>query len=468
MSSSFTIGANIRREKTILGLGGTIEAEEYARIVEKGTGRVIYSQKLDDWNWMSKRQRHAYKIRIERDARKKGYLDSHDPSSYQTEIVIDPAYTSQEVFQRAKESLKRDNKKNSRVHLFERPVYFRDIKFKPEKSNVPGIDSSNMRLEYSGVVAQAAFEEIMNGRAVGIFSGTDTKDQFVRVMSFMIHGLPFPLVDTGSKRIIKHPATDATMNVSDMLAVLDYDFNLACAVLDRKVMGHTMLKMQRAKGYVFEPNGMLIASANGDIDFSKGDKRAQAAILRQRELVRSNFSHPEIYPGAKYAEQAHMRFNFDPAEIDGWMKRKIPVNRAVIVSYPDGNVPEDVVPAIRRFTKDGGLIVIAPPEGNLITGSYVCGVDALNAGAMPSYGMDWRTAWAKLCWVSGQSDDRKEAMKLMQYNFVGELMTEDIMTDFDEAYDILRRRKVERDDRDHTLRTDPLRELETVAAGINA
>ncbi|MBI4162247.1 MAG: asparaginase [Candidatus Aenigmarchaeota archaeon] len=446
MSNSIYVPRHEGRKKVILGLGGTISMEEWGRVLDFH-GRVIYKEPITGWRWMNDAERRVYQNGL--------LARCTDPKKAAAEIVNDPYYSAREVHERVGEAVEKrykgGNLAKMRKILHGSDIEFREVELEPG-SQRPGIDSSNMELEYCKKLSEIAFAYTTNPRqserrAVGALQGTDTEDQTLKILSFMLHGMQIPFVGTGAMSIIKDPRTDALANYRGLLVALDYDLPFPMWIFDQKLMGYRLMKQPKGNDYEFVPNDLLFATnKNGTLDFTEGDEKAQELLEKQLNLRESLFRDgPEIYSDYKYAEQAHMRLSYRPEEVREWLTRKEPTMHAVIAGYPKGNIPTKVTDAIREFTEAGGTIMVLPEEGSGVQGrqgGYGVGADALNAGAISSYGMPLKLAWAKMCWAAGQTSVREELIKLLRCPFIGET---DENVPLEVGYEILRRRKKERE-----------------------
>ncbi|NLI23034.1 MAG: asparaginase [Clostridiales bacterium] len=75
------------------------------------------------------------------------------------------------------------------------------------------MDSSNMQPEEWSVLARAVDEALCDSDGVVITHGTDTMAYTASALSFMLAGVPKPVVFTGSQLPLWHPLTDARGNL---------------------------------------------------------------------------------------------------------------------------------------------------------------------------------------------------------------------------------------------------------------
>lgn len=85
--------------------------------------------------------------------------------------------------------------------------------------DVFSLDSSNIQPEEWRVLAQAAFEALNEVDGVVITHGTDTMAYSAAALSFMLRNPKGPVVLTGSQLPMKHPFSDAPVNLNEAVEV---------------------------------------------------------------------------------------------------------------------------------------------------------------------------------------------------------------------------------------------------------
>jgi len=85
-------------------------------------------------------------------------------------------------------------------------------------------------------------------------------------------------------------------------------------------------------------------------------------------------------------------------------------------------VSEEIVGSIGKAVKAGVHVYITTQclHGTVNLNVYSTGRDMISAGAIPLGDMLPETAYVKLMWSMGQSDDAEEIRKLMLTNIAGE------------------------------------------------
>ena len=85
--------------------------------------------------------------------------------------------------------------------------------------DVFSLDSSNIQPEEWRVLAQAAFDALNDHDGVVITHGTDTMAYSAAALSFMLRNPKGPVVLTGSQLPMKHPFSDAPVNLNEAVEV---------------------------------------------------------------------------------------------------------------------------------------------------------------------------------------------------------------------------------------------------------
>ena len=85
--------------------------------------------------------------------------------------------------------------------------------------DVFSLDSSNIQPEEWRILAQAAYEALDSADGVVITHGTDTMAYSAAALSFMLRNPKGPVVLTGSQLPLKHPFSDAPVNLNEAVEV---------------------------------------------------------------------------------------------------------------------------------------------------------------------------------------------------------------------------------------------------------
>ena len=88
-----------------------------------------------------------------------------------------------------------------------------------------------------------------------------------------------------------------------------------------------------------------------------------------------------------------------------------------------GHCPEEIIPSIKR-ARDSGIPVVMTSQclyGHINMNVYSTGRKLISAGVISAGDMLPETAYVKLSWALGQTDEIEEVEKTMQTNIAGEI-----------------------------------------------
>lgn len=285
-----------------------------------------------------------------------------------------------------------------------------------------GVFSENMGPEQYIGLAKAIGEEIAAGvDGIVIGHGTDTMAHTGAILSFMVQNSPVPIVLVGSQRSSDRPSSDAALNLMNAVRAAA-DCEIAEVMLcmfgptsdnyDLLHRGTRCRKMHSSYRSTFRTIGAIpLAMVHRDrnvrgehFDYLTGDylKRDRARI-------------PVINPS--FEEKVTIQYyypNFQPDIVDALSD--CGYRGLVIAGTGLGHVNKPLYPAIKRAVQKGMTVVMTVQTlwGYAQMYVYDTGRDLLDLGIIPLDNMLPETAYMKLCWVLGQTDDPQRIRQLMQ------------------------------------------------------
>lgn len=280
--------------------------------------------------------------------------------------------------------------------------------------------SENMKVGHWQGLAKAVAEELNSG-AVGVIvpHGTDTLGFTSAALSFMLRNLTGPVVCVGSQRSSDRPSSDAIMNLlaSTRLCV-DSDLGEVVVLMhgeasDSYCLAHRgtkVRKMHSSRRDAFKSiNVEPVAKVEGpQITFMTGYSKRSKGPVEVKGKMDSSVSMLHFYPGF---EAGH--FDMIAGKVKG----------VVMAGTGLGHVSEEVVDSIRSAVKSGVQVFVTTQclHGSVNLNVYSTGRDMISAGAVPLGDMLPETAYVKLMWALGQTEDPAEVRKIMQTDIAGEL-----------------------------------------------
>jgi len=291
--------------------------------------------------------------------------------------------------------------------------------------------SEDMNSHHWKIVAEAVAGEIKDGaKGVVIMHGTDTMHYTSSILSFMLQDLPVPVVLVGAQRSSDRPSSENEMNMLNAIYCAKKDIGEVSVCMHASMNdnycylhhGTRVRKMHTSRRDAFRSiNSAPIAAVNYMNDrfevLSQYKKRSPVGDFKLNTKINDNvamvYVHPNISP--KMIDSL--------SDYDGVVLIGTGLGHASTNPFGDKHV-KSVLPAIKRLCDSGIPVVMSPQtiSGRLCMRVYTTGRLLMEAGVIGDE-MDWtpETAYAKLCWVLGQTKDMKKVKELMTKNIAGEI-----------------------------------------------
>ncbi len=284
-----------------------------------------------------------------------------------------------------------------------------------------GVFSENMGPVQYIALAKAIGEEIAKGTdGVVIGHGTDTMAHTGAILSFMVQNSPVPIVLVGSQRSSDRPSSDAALNLMNAVRtaaecgiaeVMLCMFGPTSDDYDLLHRGTRCRKMHSSYRSTFRTVG---ATPLAMVRPRKNDSGSYFDYLTNDYLKRDKTRVPIINPA--FEEKITIQYyypNFNPDIIDALTERGY--RGLVIAGTGLGHVNKPLYPALRRAIQSGMTVVMTVQTlwGFAQMYVYDTGRDLLDLGIIPMDNMLPETAYMKLAWVLGQTDDPKRIRELL-------------------------------------------------------
>ena len=284
-----------------------------------------------------------------------------------------------------------------------------------------GVFSENMGPEQYKALAVAVGEEIAPGAdGIIIGHGTDTMSHTGAILSFMVQNSPVPIVLVGSQRSSDRPSSDAALNLMNAVrtaAECDIAEVMLCmfgptsdnyALLHR---GTRCRKMHSSYRNTFRTIGATPLATVSRYPNADGS---------HFNYISDDFLRPRQDPRADH--QARLRGKgHDPillSQLQSGHHRRpdgdgLPGDRHR--GHRPGPREQAPYPAIKRAVQKGVTVVMTVQTlwGFAQMYVYDTGRDLLDLGIIPLDNMLPETAYMKLAWVLGQTDDRQADPPMM-------------------------------------------------------
>jgi glutamyl-tRNA(Gln) amidotransferase subunit D len=282
--------------------------------------------------------------------------------------------------------------------------------------------SENMKPDYWVKTARSIADEINEGAdGVVVAHGTDTMHYTSAALSFILN-TPVPVVVTGAQRSSDRPSSDAYMNLINSVVAAKSDIAEVTLCMHAEEddsycylhRGTKVRKMHTSRRDTFRSiNTLPIAKIQkGNLKLvnklSEYKKRNNNQISLQDE-IEEKVAFIKSYPGIK------------SDIIDYYIDKGY--KGMVLEGTGLGHCPEDLLPSLER-AKDENIPVLMTSQcfyGIVNMNVYSTGRKILSAGVISAKDMLPETAYVKLVWSLGQTDNIEEVSKIIQTNISGEM-----------------------------------------------
>ena len=276
-----------------------------------------------------------------------------------------------------------------------------------------GVFSENMGPEQYIALAKAIGVEISRGvDGIVIGHGTDTMSHTGAILSFMVQNSPVPIVLVGSQRSSDRPSSDAALNLMngvrtaaecDIAEVMLCMFGPTSDNYDLLHRGTRCRKMHSSYRSTFRTIG---ATPLAMVSRYPNEGGHHFTYLTDDYIKRDKKRVPVITP--TFEEKVTIQYyypNFNPDIIDGLSS--LGYRGLVIAGTGLGHINKPLYPAVKRAIEKGMTVVMTVQTiwGYAQMYVYDTGRDLLNLGIIPMDNMLPETAYMKLAWVLGQTDD---------------------------------------------------------------
>lgn len=284
-----------------------------------------------------------------------------------------------------------------------------------ETEKLFAVFSENMGPEQYKKLAVAIGEEIEKGvDGIVIGHGTDTLHYTASALTFMVQNAPVPIVLVGSQRSSDRPSSDAALNLMHAMTAAGHGD-----------IAETMVCMfgPTSDEYGFLHRGTRVRKMHSSYrsTFRTIGDTPLATVTRKGVVPIKKDYHPrrkdrnvQIMPF--FEEKVGMLYyytNMQPDMIDSMVDNGY--KGIVIIGTGLGHVNKPIYPAIERAAKKGVAIYMTVQTiwGYVHMFVYDTGRDLMAKGIVPAENMLPETAYIKLGWALGQTNDLEKVKEIM-------------------------------------------------------
>lgn len=283
---------------------------------------------------------------------------------------------------------------------------------------VLSIFSEDYNLEYWKLVSREILKEIKKGsQGIVVGHGTDTMHYTSAFLSFMLRELSCPVVLVGSQRSSDRPSTDSYLNLLCAVRLSTTDLGEVSVVMHSSIeddfcyahRGTRVRKLHTSRRDAFKSvNEIPIAKVFRDkVEFLSSYRKALGETYLDTKFE-ERVAILKFYPGM-------------PLEVIDFFSERY---RGVILEGTGlGHISTNLIDAVSRGVEMGVFYGMTSQciHGRVNLNVYKTGRLLLKAGVVPLEDMLTETAFAKLSYVLGHTQDLKEAKKMMLENIAGEI-----------------------------------------------
>jgi glutamyl-tRNA(Gln) amidotransferase subunit D len=281
--------------------------------------------------------------------------------------------------------------------------------------------SEDIGMEHWAGMAQRAYDKIKAGADGIIFThGTDTMSYSSAAMSFALQDLPCPVIFVGSQRSSDRPSSDNATNLMGGVFTAAYaPFAEVCIGLHENtsdesisyIRGSKVRKCHTSTRYAFQPiNDFPLARY----------KDGKVEMLNERVRPRQDTEPKLLNNFSDKCALVKFHPDYNPSVLEYFLENDF---RGLIIEATGlGQVHQDLWQIVDRARKDGIFIGIVSQciWGRVNLNVYSHGRELIDRGAVPLEDMHGETAFVKLKWSLGQTEELEDVKKLMLTNLVNE------------------------------------------------
>ena len=283
------------------------------------------------------------------------------------------------------------------------------------------IFSENMTVENWQQLAGVAADRLNAGmEGVIVPHGTDTMGYTAAALSFMLGDIPRSIVLVGAQRSSDRPSSDAYTNLlsaarfitssdaAEVLVLMHETSSDVSAAVHRATKVRKMHTSRRDSFQSINSPPVARMDFGGGIEHLAPYRRRSDVKVVPRLEMEKDVALVQFYPG------------MSPSMFESILEK----NRGVVIAGSGlGHVSSELIGPIRRAVDDGTAVVMTSQciNGSVNLNVYATGRDLLSAGVIPGGDTLPETAYVKLMWVLGQTNDAKEVRRLMTTDLRGEM-----------------------------------------------
>lgn len=282
----------------------------------------------------------------------------------------------------------------------------------------PIIDSSNMKPEYWIGLVEVIEKNYNKYDSFIVLHGTDTMSYTASVLSFMLENLGKPVILTGSQLPLGMIRTDGRENIIGAVEIASSDSvqipEVCIFFEDRLYRGNRTTKINAEYFEAFySGNYPSLAKVGINISYKKHlFLDFPSAPFKVYKKLDDNVALIKLYPGLK---EDYFKAMLSMKDLRG----------VVLETFGSGNAPTEewFINALKESIAKGVIIfnVTQCKAGSVVMGHYETSAHLAEIGVVSGHDITTESAIAKLMFLLGNFDDKKQIIDMLSNPLRGEL-----------------------------------------------